>query len=327
MCSSVSPSSLYLTALPRFQHHPSNVSLLNSSLQFPTTRGNPRSSFSASVTHRDVQVSWASSDGSAADEFNGWAFPENPAKKKKEFPAFLLVGVGSAVIAVVASVSYLSLSKRGFRFRFCNPLESLQSRVQQAETNEGTESTTIDSELSSDEGEDSLSDSPYEAAPVEMVTEAKLGRIVIPAHVDTIQQEAILTLKKLKIIEDDVKPDELCTRREYARWLVQANSLLERNPKHRILPFVALFGSTIAAFDDVSVEDPDFMCIQALAEAGVVPSNLSPQKFSFETSDSKSHGISFFPARFISREDLINWPAKLNYEMMPGINKESRYQG
>lgn len=35
-----------------------------------------------------------------------------------------------------------------------------------------------------------------------------------------------------------------------------------RNPKHRIVPSVALLGSTIAAFDDVSVEDPDFISIQ-----------------------------------------------------------------
>lgn len=32
----------------------------------------------------------------------------------------------------------------------------------------------------------------------------------------------------VQIIEDDFKADELCTRREYARWLVLANSLLER---------------------------------------------------------------------------------------------------
>lgn len=32
----------------------------------------------------------------------------------------------------------------------------------------------------------------------------------------------------MQIIEEDVNADELCTRREYARWLVRINSLLER---------------------------------------------------------------------------------------------------
>jgi hypothetical protein len=46
--------------------------------------------------------------------------------------------------------------------------------------------------------------------------------------VDAAQQEAIAVLKKLKIYEDDIVADELCTKREYARWLVRSNSLLER---------------------------------------------------------------------------------------------------
>lgn len=35
-----------------------------------------------------------------------------------------------------------------------------------------------------------------------------------------------------------------------------------RNPKHQITPSVALSGSLFGAFDDVSVEDPDFGSIQ-----------------------------------------------------------------
>lgn len=31
-----------------------------------------------------------------------------------------------------------------------------------------------------------------------------------------------------QIIENDVNADELCTRREFARWLVKVNSKLER---------------------------------------------------------------------------------------------------
>ena len=35
-----------------------------------------------------------------------------------------------------------------------------------------------------------------------------------------------------------------------------------RNPKHRIGPSVSLSGSIFAAFDDVSIDDPDFGSIQ-----------------------------------------------------------------
>lgn len=36
------------------------------------------------------------------------------------------------------------------------------------------------------------------------------------------------TLVLSQIIENDVSADGLCTRREYARWFVKANSMLER---------------------------------------------------------------------------------------------------
>ena len=97
----------------------------------------------------------------------------------------------------------------------------------------------------------------------------------------------------MQIIDDNVKADELCTRREYARWLVLVNSRLERyrllhafglnlfykieykysssssgifsgfrSPKNRIVPSIALSGSITNAFDDVRSDDPDFEYIQ-----------------------------------------------------------------
>ncbi|BBG94428.1 hypothetical protein Prudu_002710 [Prunus dulcis] len=147
----------------------------------------------------------------------------------------------------------------------------------------------------------------YEASPETVPTSVsqnttsasteKLERIIIPAAVDSTQQEALQVLKKLKIIEDDVKADELCTRREYARWIVRINSSLERNAKHRLVPSVSLAGSAITAFDDVSVEDPDFGSIQALAEAGVTPSKLSQRSSNYD--GLKDHGnINFSPERW-----------------------------
>ncbi|KAK9276466.1 hypothetical protein L1049_005999 [Liquidambar formosana] len=148
----------------------------------------------------------------------------------------------------------------------------------------------------------------------------KFERVIIPVAVDSTQQEALAAMKKLKIIEDDVKAGELCTRREYARWLVRAYSLLERNPKYRVVPSILLSGSLIDGFDDIGVDDPDFGSIQALAEAGVILSKLSGKNSSSGLDGAKGQGgVYFFPDRFISRQDLINWKAQLNYEFMPGM--------
>ncbi|XP_043813251.1 uncharacterized protein LOC110617238 isoform X5 [Manihot esculenta] len=137
----------------------------------------------------------------------------------------------------------------------------------------------------------------------------KLERVKVPVPVDSAQLESLLVLKKLlesiisfsqrntciQIIEDYARAEELCTRREYARWLVRLSSLLERNPKHRIVPSMLLSGSVVAAFDDVSVEDSDFDSIQALAEAGIASTNNY-------CSDSSKGDLSscFYPDRFIS---------------------------
>lgn len=39
-----------------------------------------------------------------------------------------------------------------------------------------------------------------------------------------------------------------------------------RNPKHRIVPAVALAGSSIPAFEDVTTTDPDFEHIQGIID-------------------------------------------------------------
>ncbi|KAI3730554.1 hypothetical protein L1987_61725 [Smallanthus sonchifolius] len=133
----------------------------------------------------------------------------------------------------------------------------------------------------------------------------KPGRVVVSVSADATQQEALLWLKNLKIIEDEVVANELCSRREYARWLILVNSRLERNRRNRIVPSITLAGSTINAFDDISNEDPDFECIQALAEAGVVLSKLSGKNLHSDQDTKSSGGVNFFPDRCISREDLI----------------------
>ncbi|KAK3041302.1 hypothetical protein RJ639_001404 [Escallonia herrerae] len=318
MCSpSVPITSLYPTnnrcKLPTFNAtHPFSVNHL-------TFNHRRSSSLCASIADQNLELSWLPPAQPGADDCKGWAVVEAPKQNKK----------------------------KGFVFRFRSPLQALHGILMPSGSKEGSESEVIDSyvpaveDMSSEESSGSVSDVVSEVVALDAamlislsflfsvfteknhykVKEGRVQRILLPIAVDSTQHEALLMLKKLKIIEDEVKADKLCTRREYARWLVRANTL-QRNLKYRIFPSVALSGSTVAAFDDVGVEDPDFESIQSLAEAGVILSKLSGKK-NFDLDDSKSlEGVNFYPERYISRQDLISWKAKLEYEVMPGVNEE-----
>ncbi|OVA06766.1 hypothetical protein BVC80_8989g36 [Macleaya cordata] len=284
----------------------------------------------ASVSERKtLEASWFPPDRNSSDDYGGWEIIETgfkADKKKKGFPNFLLVGVGASFAILLGAIAYCSFSRKGLNFQFSSPLRTLQrmlttsdstSRDAVADSNTSNLGSIV-SNASPGYISDKTSEIPASAS-VE-----KLKRVVIPAAADTTQQESLLVLKKLKIIEDDVKEDELCTRREYARWLVKANSVLERNPKHRISPAMLLAGSLFEAFDDVNIEDPDFWSVQALAEAGLVHSRLSGPSSSSSDPDgfTVEEGINFLPESFISRFDLLNWKAQLDYSSMPGIEEK-----
>ena len=91
------------------------------------------------------------------------------------------------------------------------------------------------------------------------------------------------------------EPNKAITRREYARWLVEANNLIyARVPARKI----RLGASTDQpAFKDVTSKDPDFGAIQGLANAGLIPSTLSGE----------SGVVNFRPNSPLTREDLIFW--------------------
>ncbi|KAK6117634.1 hypothetical protein DH2020_048596 [Rehmannia glutinosa] len=130
------------------------------------------------------------------------------------------------------------------------------------------------------------------------------GKVLVPAVIDQLQSQALSALQVLKVIEDDVQPGDLCTRREYARWLVLASSALSRNTTSKVYPAMYIENVSELAFDDITPEDPDFPSIQGLAEAGLIASKLSRR-------DMQSHGdedpspIYFSPESPISRQDLI----------------------
>ena len=95
-------------------------------------------------------------------------------------------------------------------------------------------------------------------------------------------------------------PNEIITRGEYARWLIDANNrYYEDNPGKKI--YVPAKTSQ-PAFKDVNPTHPDFAAIQSLAEAGLIPSRL--------TEDSTN--LLFKPDAPLTREDLITWKVPLD---------------
>ncbi|XP_076923993.1 uncharacterized protein LOC143586313 [Bidens hawaiensis] len=325
MCSSSSTPTFFPLHTPHTNHHTlkSQYPLLNFK---PTNPKPPKfAPLSASIAQDNQELSWVSSDRPDVDYYNGWAILEEsgvPRKQTGGVPVLLLFGIGTSVVALLAVSARYKLSKKGFVFR-------ISSRVHVSADNKslGSEDgSKVDegfNEQLTENVDEEVGQTAKEVTNHGKREEGKPGRIVVPLSADATQQEALSWLKNLKIIEDEVKADELCTRREYARWLILVNSRLERNPRNRILPSVALAGSTSNAFDDISAEDPDFEYIQALAEAGVVLSKISGANSTSDLDNSKSpRGVNFFPERLISREDLIGWRAKLEYQVMPGLNEE-----
>ncbi|XP_024530410.1 uncharacterized protein LOC9632043 isoform X1 [Selaginella moellendorffii] len=140
------------------------------------------------------------------------------------------------------------------------------------------------------------------------------GRVLIAPVVDHGQEQALSALQSLKVVEPGVGASTICTRREYARWLVAANRTLARNTGAKVSPAMYIEKVTEAAFDDVSPEDPDFPFIQGLAEAGLIFSKLSRGP----DSDGPIH---FLPDRPLSRQDLISWKFAVENHSLPVANR------
>ncbi|KAM1744350.1 hypothetical protein ACFX11_011247 [Malus domestica] len=278
----------------------------------------PRLRLSASLAQRNLDISWFPLDQSDDGDYGGWEIVDSPLPRRSPgLPKIVIVGIGASLAVIVAAIAHFSRSKRGFKFQITSPLHSVHGILSRGSDTESANQGALDEDAAVTEA----SPGTVPVVDSDNVTSAyveKLERIIIPVAVDSTQQEALAVLKKLKIIEDDVKADELCTRREYARWLVQLNSSLERNAKHRLVPSISLARSIISAFEDVCVKDPDFGSIQALAEAGVIPSKLSQKSSSYDGLNSYGN-INFSPERFISRQDLIDWKAHLEYDFLPGV--------
>ncbi|RID43751.1 hypothetical protein BRARA_I00595 [Brassica rapa] len=148
------------------------------------------------------------------------------------------------------------------------------------------------------------------------------GKILVPAAADQVQCQAFSALQVLKVIETDTQPSDLCTRREYARWLVSASSALSRNTTSKVYPAMYIESVTELAFDDITPGDPDFSSIQGLAEAGLITSKLSNRDLFNDIEGT----FLFSPESLLSRQDLISWKMALEKRQLPEADKKTLYK-
>ncbi|CAN6286077.1 unnamed protein product [Urochloa humidicola] len=162
-------------------------------------------------------------------------------------------------------------------------------------------------------------------APVSTASQVLAGQIVVPASVDPTQENALAALQILKVIEHSVRTGDLCTRREYARWLVVASNCLSRNTFSKVYPAMYIDNVTGLAFDDMTPEDPDFPFIQGLAEAGLISSKLTISDMNTPEYLQDGHNL-FCPESPLSRQDLVSWKMALDKRQLPEIDRNSFFK-
>ncbi|VVB15702.1 unnamed protein product [Arabis nemorensis] len=145
---------------------------------------------------------------------------------------------------------------------------------------------------------------------------------IFPTVVDPVQSRMFAALQALKVIESDALPYDLCTRREFARWVVSASNTLLRNSASKVYPAMYIENVTELAFDDITPEDPDFPSIQGLAEAGLISSKLS----NHDMPSAESSRFTFSPESPLSRQDLLSWKMALEFRQLPEADSKKLYQ-
>lgn len=111
------------------------------------------------------------------------------------------------------------------------------------------------------------------------------------------------------------QPNQVITRREYARWLMAVNNRFYADQTAKKIR--AAVGSSAPVFQDVPANDPDFGAIQGLAEAGIIPSPLT----------GSSTVVAFRPDAPLTRKDLILWKVPLDTrQSLPSATAEAVQQ-
>jgi len=124
-------------------------------------------------------------------------------------------------------------------------------------------------------------------------------------HIDDLAALGVLNLDASKAKNNDTtstkfEPNKTISRREFARWLVAANNRIFANRPGQQIRLAS--DTTQPAFQDVAKSNPDFASIQALAEAGLIPSPLSGE----------ATAVLFRPDAPLTRENLILWKIPLD---------------
>lgn len=169
----------------------------------------------------------------------------------------------------------------------------------------------IDSELPNEASNESTLTETSAAAITPTFTQASYTDI--GEAPEELQQyiEDLVALDLLLLIdvnaEDDVErnpneflPNEIITRREYARWLLSVNNYFYNDqPSKKIR--LAVEGAQ-PAFQDVGKTNIDFASIQGLAEAGIIHSSLN----------GSTTVLKFRPNAPLTRKELILWKVPLD---------------
>ncbi|XP_022984998.1 uncharacterized protein LOC111483097 isoform X1 [Cucurbita maxima] len=268
-------------------------------------------------------VSFAESE-STTDGFSGWSESDSgeevlDLRRKKWFGGFVGIGVTGFILVSGITFAAWSMNKQnGSRQKPQMEALSMQQELL-------LDSDTGHDSLDEDEKEDNivkaddgaLADNSGVPAPlVSAAVKTLPGKVLVPAAVDQVQGQALAALQGLKVIEADIEPSDLCTRREYARWLVSASSALSRNTTSKVYQAMYIQNITELAFDDITPEDPDFASIQGLAEAGLISSKLSRHDIS-STLDEDQGSFHFSPESPLSRQDLVSWKMALEKRLLP----------
>jgi S-layer homology domain len=154
--------------------------------------------------------------------------------------------------------------------------------------------------------------SPHAETPVATIsspTSSPEATIVTPSLSINANNKYLTELRELGVLSSTEAQQPLSSivnRRAYARWLLAAhNKIYQANPNQQLKLATA---DTPPSFTDIPANHPDFIAIQSLANAGIIPSTLS---------GSNSSGT-FQPDLPLTREELILWKVPLdNRQALP----------
>eukprot|EP01018_Ginkgo_biloba_P028105 Gb_02880 [translate_table: standard] len=304
----------------------------------------------AVASNGTVCTSWFPTDPTQCDAYGGWSHGGITLEKEKRKVAgiapLVLVGAGTSLAIIIALWAHLAFLDKGFRARLYAPAAGLHQLLMPVTSRvlppfkmaDHVHATAEDIDpilpdvgktVPSNLRDENQKEKDYDSEKIEVScvpgTEIRPGRTIIPAAFDPAQVEALSVLEKLKIVQSHIEPGGLCSRREYARWFVSANSVLARNPGNRVFPSVYVEGFSVLAFDDITPRDPDFPYIQGLAEAGVIPSKLSinNQDMNMINQKESRNGTMFYPESPLSRLDLLSWKVIVEHKHLPEIDKKT----